>query len=101
VKINKLLIAAVMGIISSITSLEAANPRVEVEVGDQPEYVDEGVVWGGPGFYFGVWIDNESQHRNWHRRHYQGRYYRGRSYSGGHHSGGGHHGGSGHGGRHR
>lgn len=99
-KINKLLIAALMGVVSAITSLEAANPRVDVDVRDEPEYVDEDVVWGGPGFYFGVWIDTESQYRNWHRRHYQGRYYRGRSYSG-RHSGGGYHGGSGSGGRHR
>ncbi len=70
---------------------------VDVNVGPPPPdggyyYYDddEGYYWNGPGYYNGIWFDNED---NWHNHHGHG---------GGHYHGGGHRGGhgGGHGGGH-
>lgn len=72
-------------------------PTVEIEVEEEPQ-----TLWIGPGWYYGVWFDNEVEydgwyhdHRRWDDRHHDGqhRHHQG----GGHHrGGGGHHGGGGH-----
>ena len=61
----------------------------------------EGYYWYGPGYYNGIWFENEDNWHNYHR-HGGGRYYNGGhggGYRGGHggHGGGG---GGGHGGHH-
>lgn len=90
-KINKLLIASIIGLLGPIANLEAGQPRVGIEVETGPGYYYDDEVWIGPGFYYGVWFDDELVYRNWHRHHYH--HYRG------HHGPRGHHGGH-HGGRH-
>lgn len=92
-KINKLMIASILGLIGPISNLEAGNPRVGIEVQSGPDYYYDDEVWIGPGWYYGVWFDDEIYYRNWYRSH--NHHYRG--HRGPHH--GGHHGG--HGGRHR
>jgi hypothetical protein len=98
-KISRLFILTIMGLMGSITNLEAGNPRVEVEVGPGPAYYEDDVIWVGPGYYYGFWFNNEFQYRSWYRGHRH--YHHGGRHHGGHH-GGGHHGGGHHGGhRHR
>ena len=73
----------------------------EVDNDDDGYYDDGG--WDGPGFYFGIWFDNDADYYYWRRGgHYYhgGHYYRhggghGHGHGGGGHGGGGHHGGGG------
>lgn len=72
---------------------------------DYPEYT-----WTGPGYYWGIWFDNEwdfnnhHHHGNWNGHHgnWNGGGHHGGGGGGGHHGGGGgggsFHGGGGHGG---
>jgi len=59
-----------------------AQIGVEVDVGDDDDE-DEQVIWIGPGWYYGVWFDNEVDYDGWYRDH-------GHDYHHGHHRGGYH-----------
>ena len=100
-------IALLFILIFSLQTLNApslsAMVRTGVEIDDDGYYYyddryDDGY-WNGPGFYFGIWHDNEADYGYWRRRHpyyYRGGYYyRHRHGHGGHSQGGGgrHHGG--------
>jgi len=65
---------------------------VEVEAGD--EEPDQPIIWVGPGWYYGVWFDDEYAYNDWYGHHH------GHDHHHDHHHGGGHHGGGHGGGRH-
>lgn len=51
-----------------------------VDVGRPPEegyyyYDDDEVYWNGPGYYNGIWFDNEDSWHNYHGRHGGGHYH--------------------------
>ncbi|MGB7978943.1 MAG: hypothetical protein WCF19_07285 [Chlamydiales bacterium] len=76
---------------------KAKTPIQDAEY-DQPdteEYEDnEPVEWAGPGWYWGIYIDNEDDYWNhYHNHSHQGRggYHQGGGHGGGGHGGGGHH----------
>ncbi len=85
--------------------ITSTAPFSSLSAGGRPEYVyeedDDEVIWIGPGWYGGIWIEDEDEFHDWHRRHYRDhlRGHRGehrREHRGEH--GGDGHGGSGHGG---
>lgn len=88
----------VLGLAALALGNLSANGRagVDVQVGPDDGYYDDGYydgggagvgIWVGPGYYNGVWFDDEDGYRNHH--------------GDGHHDGGdGHHGGGGGGGHH-
>lgn len=80
-------------------SMVRAGVDVDTDDDDGPDV--QVVIWGGPGYYQGIWFDNEWEYRNWHYNHY-GHHGGHNHYHGGHghHDGGGHHGGGGGGGHH-
>lgn len=92
------------------SAMDAAAVQVQVGPGYDDEYCDDcydygywndGVVWAGPGWYYGYWFANEPAFWGWRRNYY----WRGHGHGwhhGGHHGGwhGGHHGGGHHGGGH-
>ena len=86
------------------TSKEIAQWGVGIEVDDGYSYEDDDTdveVWVGPGWYNGIWFDNEVEFDDWHHHHHDHHDHHdhhGDHHGGGHH-GGGHHGG-GHGGGH-
>ncbi|MES2272729.1 MAG: hypothetical protein V4487_00855 [Chlamydiota bacterium] len=98
-----------LGFLLSVQSLPAmtrGGVQVQVDGGDG-YYYDDGyyggdtVVWYGPGWYWGVYFNNEGDyygwrrnHARWGRWHNHGRYY-GR-WRGGYHRGGGRYRGGGH-----
>ncbi|MGH7889943.1 MAG: hypothetical protein ACRENF_05265, partial [Thermodesulfobacteriota bacterium] len=65
------------------SSEEVADVGVEVDVGE-PYDEDDEYIWIGPGWYYGVWFDNEVEFDDWHHDHHD--------HHGDHHHGGGHHG---------
>ncbi len=83
---------------------QPVESMVQVGVDDGPEddayyydYDGDGY-WEGPGFYYGIWFDNEWEYNDWRRGHSyrNGRYYDRRSGGGQHHGGGGSHSGGRH-----
>lgn len=82
-----------------ISGMVRSGVEVTQESNDDDDEQEE--VWIGPGWYYGVWIDDEAEFRYWNRQHHWHRY-DGRHHGGGHdgrHHEGGHHGGR-HGGKH-
>lgn len=81
------------------TCLAMASPSSQVEVTEDSSYyeTDEYPYWNGPGWYWGVYINNENEYWNHYDQHYpnrpnpsQRREGRGER-SGGGHGGGGRH----------
>ncbi|HSX37898.1 MAG TPA: hypothetical protein VLE95_03615 [Chlamydiales bacterium] len=74
---------------------------VEVDHDEDDDYYEYDY-WQGPGFYYGIWFDNEWDYDGWHEGHghHHGREGHHEHGGGGHHEhgGGGHHehGGGGH-----
>ncbi|MFA6118722.1 MAG: hypothetical protein WCT85_06495 [Parachlamydiales bacterium] len=66
-----------LSVFSILPELDANATRLEVQVGD-PYYEDD-IVWGGPGWYYGVWFNSEIEYVQWrrHNHRYHRRYYRG------------------------
>lgn len=97
---------------STSPSKEIAQWGVGVEVDEGNYYDDDDTdveIWIGPGWYNGIWFDNEVEFDDWHHHHHHHGHH-GRhghhdhhdhhdGHHGGHH-GDGHHGGSHHGGGH-
>lgn len=53
---------------------------------DQDESSDDGVVWSGPGWYYGVYFNTEGDYAHW-RWHHRSRYDRHGRYYGPYHRG--------------
>jgi uncharacterized membrane protein YgcG len=91
---------AVLSFYAPLHSMVRAG--VEVDNDDEGPYYycyDGADCWDGPGFYYGIWFDNEDDFHNWRNGHYY--YNNGYYYGNGHHHGdGNHHGGGGPGGGH-
>lgn len=76
---------------------------VEVEAYDDDDDGDV-IIWAGPGWYYGIWFNDEAEYDGWRRQHGRGRYRNGHHGGRGggrggdryHGGGGGHHGGGGH-----
>lgn len=87
---------------------EIAQVGIDVEVGGD-DYDDDGMLWIGPGWYYGVWFDNEVEYNDWHDHHHYHHDHdhhnhhdhhdhglHGGDHHGGHHGGHGGHGGGHH-----
>jgi hypothetical protein len=61
-KIYYLFAAFGMFFVSSLHSLDAASSK---QVRTSVDINSEIVVWGGPGFYYGVWFNNEDEYSQW------------------------------------
>ena len=59
---------AILYIVSAV-SLDAMSYR-QKKTGDEDKdtYVEEDV-WFGPGFYYGIWFENEDDYWEWRRNH--------------------------------
>ncbi len=92
----KTLFFMVATLVSFSPSLDAMTyRRTEVHRDDDDDY-EEDEVWFGPGFYFGIWFDDEDDYRHWRHdhRHYpahQRNYHRDGHHDEHHGGGGGHH----------
>jgi len=73
-----------------------AMVRAGVQVGgdDDDGGNTEVQVWIGPGWYNGIWFDNEDEYWYYHNHYHGGHHHHGGG--GHHHGGGGHHHGGGH-----
>ncbi|MES2272728.1 MAG: hypothetical protein V4487_00850 [Chlamydiota bacterium] len=100
--------ALFLSFIISIHTLPAMSGGVQVQVDGDDGYYDDGyyddgsgntVIWYGPGWYWGVYFNNQNDYHNWGRNHGHWHHHGGGG-GGGHHGGGGggHHGGGGGGG---
>jgi hypothetical protein len=82
--------------LSSAATLFAGGVRtsIQIDVGDDDPYVQDEVIWIGPGWYYGVWFSNEADFYYWRRdrgywHHYDNNWH-GHGGHGGHGHGGGH-----------
>ena len=46
-----------------------ANEPIEDDDDETEEYLEEPDFWFGPGFYYGVWFDNEDDYWQWRGNH--------------------------------
>ncbi len=69
------------------TTFLVGNPHtdVEVEVEVEPVPEEETVIWVGPGWYGGIWFDNEVEFNDYHHYHHDHHYYHHDHDGGGHH----------------
>lgn len=90
----------------TLTNLFAGSPRSGVEVNAGVEIESDGneddttIIWVGPGWYWGIWFDNEVEFDDYYHHHHYHGHDHDHHHDGHHHGGGGHHHGGGHGGGH-
>lgn len=87
-------------------NIGAASVYADIDAGDydgaEYYYGNEGEVrWIGPGYYGGVWFDNEDDFNSYHKHNHDGDGHHDGDYRDGEHRGGDYHGGGGRGGGHR
>lgn len=74
-----LLAVLCMGSLSAMGNPNSRNEDVQVDVGFGESPFDESQdAWYGPGFYYGIWFNNEGEYWDWrqyHRDYPYNRYY--------------------------
>ena len=63
-----LLVAVLVFSSASLDAMTYRRTEVHHDEDDDGVY-EEDEVWFGPGFYFGVWFDDEDDYRHWRRDH--------------------------------